>query len=254
MATSTKTSSSRPAKTAGKTANKAAPKAAPKAASKTAPKTALKKVAKPAVKATVKAASKPAVKKVAVKKPVVKAPAKATQPATRTLAKAAAKPATKPAVKSTRQAAAKTASPAASRKVPKPGKPPAIKWKPQKFVVTHLKDAEFKPGLRAYAHYRDLALDQATGGAVQAHVIRLIGPCDPKVVSLPHYHGVQFQMLYMLKGWMIGEYEGQGGPIKMEAGSCWIQPHGIRHTVLDYSDNCEMVEIILPAKFATVTY
>jgi quercetin dioxygenase-like cupin family protein len=88
---------------------------------------------------------------------------------------------------------------------------------------------------------------------VQAHVIRLIGPCDPKVVSLPHYHGVQFQMVYMLKGWMVGEYEGQG-KIRMEEGSCWIQPNGIRHTVLDYSHNCEMVEIILPANFDTVTF
>jgi hypothetical protein len=135
----------------------------------------------------------------------------------------------------------------------KPGKPPVVQWKPQQFVVTHRKGSEFKPGLRSYAHYRDLATDKATGGAVQAHVIRLIGPCDPKVVSLPHHHGVQFQMIYMLKGWMVGEYEGQG-KIRMEAGSCWIQPHGIRHTVLDYSHNCEMVEIILPANFDTVTY
>ena len=149
-------------------------------------------------------------------------------------------------------AAAKPAAKKDKRMAPKPGKPPVIQWKPQKFVVSHLQGAEFKPGLRSYAHYRDLAVDKATGGAVQAHVIRLIGPCDPKVVSLPHYHGVQFQMIYMLKGWMVGDYEGQG-KIRMEQGSCWIQPNGIKHTVLDYSHNCEMVEIILPANFDTVT-
>jgi hypothetical protein len=38
----------------------------------------------------------------------------------------------------------------------------------------------------------------------------------------------------------------------MRAGSCWIQPSGIKHTVLDYSDDCEMLEIILPAEFDTV--
>jgi quercetin dioxygenase-like cupin family protein len=118
-------------------------------------------------------------------------------------------------------------------------------------VASHLKGAAFKTGLRSYAAYRDLNVEKATGGAVQAHVIRLLGKCDPKVVSIPHYHGVQFQMLYMLKGWMIGEYEG-AGRVKMTAGSCWIQPPGIRHQVIDYSDGCEMVEIILPAKFATV--
>jgi hypothetical protein len=136
-------------------------------------------------------------------------------------------------------------------KPPKPGKPPKIVWKPQTFMASHLKDALFKTGLRSYAAYRDLGVEKATGGAVQAHVIRLLGKCDPKVVSIPHYHGVQFQMLYMLKGWMIGEYEG-AGRVKMTAGSCWIQPPGIRHQVIDYSDGCEMVEIILPAKFATV--
>ncbi|MEY4436156.1 MAG: hypothetical protein RLY41_320 [Pseudomonadota bacterium] len=156
-------------------------------------------------------------------------------------------------------ATAKKSAPAKKRNVAtkatpaKPGKPPVIKWGPQKFVVSHLKERDFKTGLRSYAKYRDLGMAQATGGAVQAHVIRLLGPCDPKVVSIPHYHGVQFQMVYLLKGWMVGEYEGQG-KIKMTAGSCWLQPNGIRHTVLDYSDDCEMVEIILPGNFDTVTF
>lgn len=148
-------------------------------------------------------------------------------------------------------AAKKTAAGTGTKASPKPGKPPKIVWKPQTFVATHAKGAPFKTGLRAYAAYRDLLIEQATGGAAQAHVIRLLGKCDPKVVSIPHYHGVQFQLLYMLKGWMIGEYEG-AGRIKMTAGSCWIQPPGIRHQVIDYSDGCEMLEIILPAKFETV--
>lgn len=203
-----------------------------------------KRVAKPAAKVASKAAGKVAVKA---------APKKVARPAVKAAAKPARKPAAKPAVKATVKSVAKPAAKPVSRKAAKPGKPPVIQWKPQKFVVSHLKGAEFKPGLRSYAHYRDLAVEKATGGAVQAHVIRLIGPCDPKVVSLPHYHGVQFQMIYMLKGWMVGEYEGQG-KIRMEEGSCWIQPNGIRHTVLDYSHNCEMVEIILPANFDTVTF
>jgi hypothetical protein len=195
---------------------------------------------KPDKAATAKPVAKPAAK-VAAKVAVKAAPKKVARPAVKATAKPARKPVAKPAVK------------AKVKSVAKPGKPPVIQWKPQKFVVSHLKGAEFKPGLRSYAHYRDLAVEKATGGAVQAHVIRLIGPCDPKVVSLPHYHGVQFQMVYMLKGWMVGDYEGQG-KIRMEEGSCWIQPNGIRHTVLDYSHNCEMVEIILPANFDTVTF
>jgi mannose-6-phosphate isomerase-like protein (cupin superfamily) len=188
----------------------------------------------------------------AAKKPAKTAASKAPVPA-----KPAAKKSVKPAASPAKAAAAKKA-PAAKKtaaakavKTIKPPKPPKVHWKPQSFVATHVKDAEFKTGLRAYAAYRDLLTDKATGGAVQSHVIRLIGKCDPKVVSIPHYHGVQFQMLYMLKGWMIGEYEGQGR-VKMTAGSCWIQPPGIRHQVIDYSDGCEMIEIILPADFDTV--
>lgn len=195
--------------------------------------TAAKKPAKTASKAPT--AVKPAAKK-SVATPVT---AQAAAKKTATAKKAAAAP---------KRAVAKTTT---SAKPPKPPKPPKVNWKPQSFVATHVKDAEFKTGLRAYAAYRDLLTDKATGGAVQSHVIRLIGKCDPKVVSIPHYHGVQFQMLYMLKGWMIGEYEGQGR-VKMTAGSCWIQPPGIRHQVIDYSDGCEMIEIILPANFDTV--
>ena len=143
------------------------------------------------------------------------APAKKATPAKKSVA------VKKPAV------AKKTvaAKPVKSSKSVKPGKPPVVKWGPQKFVVIHVKEADFITGLRSYAKYRDLGMTEATSGAVQAHVIRLLGPCDPKVVAIPHYHGVQFQMLYMLKGWMIGEYEGQG-KIKMKAGSCWLQPNG----------------------------
>jgi hypothetical protein len=60
----------------------------------------------------------------------------------------------------------------------------------QTFVVSHHNEADFREGLRAYARYRDLGISKATNGLAQAHVMRLIGPCDPKVVSKRHYHDV----------------------------------------------------------------
>jgi hypothetical protein len=121
----------------------------------------------------------------------------------------------------------------------------------QKFIASHLKDGGFVTGLRSYAEYRDLGVAPATQGLVQAHVIRMVPPCDPAVVSKEHYHDVQFQLIYVLKGWMKGEYDG-AGVVMMEQGSCWIQPPRIKHTVLDYSDDCELLEIIMPAEFDTV--
>ncbi len=121
----------------------------------------------------------------------------------------------------------------------------------QTFVASHHSADAFEQGLRRYAQYRDLGIAAATGGMVRAHVIKFVPPFIPAEVSKRHYHDVQFQMIYVLKGWMKSEFEGQGA-ITMREGSCWIQPPKIKHTVLGYSDDCEVLEIILPADFETV--
>ena len=126
------------------------------------------------------------------------------------------------------------------------------KRRPQKFVVSHHREEDFDAGLRAYSAYRDLGIAPATGGMVQAHVIRMTKPFTPGEVDIPHYHDVEFQMVYVLKGWFSSEFEGQGVQT-FRAGSCWIQPPKIKHTVRGYSDDCELLEIILPAEFDTVT-
>jgi hypothetical protein len=122
----------------------------------------------------------------------------------------------------------------------------------QTFSSSHYRDADFKAdGLRSYATYRDLGIKGATGGMVLAHVIRFVPPCRPEVVSKRHYHDVDFQMIYVLKGWIKTEIDGHGAQT-MRAGSCWLQPPRIEHAVLDYSDDCEVLEIVLPADFKTV--
>lgn len=119
------------------------------------------------------------------------------------------------------------------------------------FIASHHRPDAFEQGLRRYAQYRDLGIAGATGGMVRAHVIKMIPPCDPAEVSKRHFHDVEFQMIYVLKGWIKGEYEGAGA-VTMREGSCWLQPPKIKHSVLDYSDDCELLEIIMPADFATV--
>jgi mannose-6-phosphate isomerase-like protein (cupin superfamily) len=121
----------------------------------------------------------------------------------------------------------------------------------QRFVASHPREEDFDSGLRRYAQYRDLGIADATGGMVQAHVIRFVPPCRPEEVSKLHYHEVDFQMVYVLKGWIKTEFDGQGA-IMMQTGSAWIQPPRIEHKVLDFSDDCEVLEIILPADFTTV--
>jgi hypothetical protein len=121
----------------------------------------------------------------------------------------------------------------------------------QRFIASHHRADAFEQGLRRYAQYRDLGIVGATNGMVRAHVIKMIPPCDPAEVSKRHFHDVEFQMVYVLKGWIKGEYEG-AGVVTMREGSCWLQPPKIKHSVLDYSEDCELLEIIMPADFATV--
>lgn len=127
-----------------------------------------------------------------------------------------------------------------------------VAFKPtQSFTVSHLDDADFKTeGLRSYSAYRDLGIAAATSGLATAHVIRMIAPFTEEL-SQRHHHNVEFQLVYVLKGWFKNEFEGHGVHT-MKEGSCWIQPPGIRHTVLGWSDDCELLEIIFPAEHETV--
>jgi len=165
------------------------------------------------------------------------------------MAKAAAKSKSKSAGRMTARAKASAKRRAVRAAAAKP--PAAATKKAQRFTVAHARDGEFKTdGLRPYARYRDLGIAAASGGLCQAHVIRLIGPCTDEVRKR-HYHDTELQLIYVLKGWMKNEFEGHGEQL-MEAGSCWLQPPNIKHTVLDYSDDCEVLEIIVPADFKTV--
>jgi hypothetical protein len=122
----------------------------------------------------------------------------------------------------------------------------------QRIAISHHRDEDFKAdGLRTYAQYRDLGIADASRGLAQAHVIRLIGPCNPAEVSKLHFHDVDFQMVYVLKGWVKTYLEGQGETM-MQQGSAWTQPPRIKHLILDYSDDVELLEVILPAEFKTV--
>ena len=116
------------------------------------------------------------------------------------------------------------------------------------FTVAHAADAHFERGLRSFFEYRDLGIKQATAGAVEAHVIRAVPGSES--VGGAHLHRTAFQMVYVLKGWIEFEYEGQGR-VRLEAGSCVYQPPSIRHRELGHSDDVEMLEIVMPSGFQT---
>ena len=149
----------------------------------------------------------------------------------------------------------KTAKPSARKPIKAKRASPAAKPKPrqnQRIAISHHREEDFKAdGLRTYAKYRDLGIADASHGLARAHVVRLMGPCNPAEVSKLHFHDVEFQMVYVLKGWVKTYMEGQGETL-MKQGSCWTQPPRIKHLIMDYSDDVELLEVILPADFKTV--
>jgi quercetin dioxygenase-like cupin family protein len=118
-----------------------------------------------------------------------------------------------------------------------------------RFSVNHRRGSKFeRRGLRSYFEYRDLGIQRATQGKVVAHVIRVRPGRAPH--GEWHYHDVAVQFVYVLKGWVLFEYEGVG-EVLMKAGSCFYQPPRIRHRELKHSRDLEMIEIVSPAAFKT---
>ena len=101
---------------------------------------------------------------------------------------------------------------------------------------------------RAGMEYRDLIPDRV-GGKVIASNIRLLE--DGPVADYVHYHKIEFQMIYCLKGRIEVVYEDQGPPFWLEAGDCVVQPPEIRHRVLFAEGGAEVLEVTMPAEHET---
>ncbi len=118
-----------------------------------------------------------------------------------------------------------------------------------KFSASHAATGRFTDGgLRSFFVYRDLGIKEATGGRAMAHVIRATGAHVGGAGW--HRHSLDFQMYYVIRGWIKFDYEGVG-EVLAEAGSCVHQPPGIRHQEVAHSADLELIEITLPGDFET---
>ena len=127
---------------------------------------------------------------------------------------------------------------------------PALETPPTEhaFVVRRLKDNTPWVIGRAGMRYRDL-IPGRLGGSIIASHIRI--PDAGPVPDMVHYHTVGFQLIFCYGGWVRLVYEDQGPPFILRAGDCVIQPPGIRHRVLESSDNLQVIEIGVPAEHVT---
>ena len=119
-----------------------------------------------------------------------------------------------------------------------------------KFTVSQKENSKFEAGLRGFFQYRDLGIDTATTGNYGANVIRAVPGKHSK--GEWHLHKLNFQMVYILKGWLTFEYEGQG-TFTFHEGDSVLQPPRIFHREIEHSEDLELLEITSPASFDTET-
>src|SRR5258708_4624552 len=118
-----------------------------------------------------------------------------------------------------------------------------------KFSHVKTGDTEFKgEGLRDFFLYRDLGVAEATAGKVLAQLVT--ANRAPEKGTGWHYHGAQFHIVLMLKGWARFMYEDK--ETLVAAGDCVHQRPGIVHYLFDYSPDMEYLEVVGPAGFTAV--
>src|SRR5260221_14683536 len=118
-----------------------------------------------------------------------------------------------------------------------------------RFHVAHRKDGRFEQrGLRNYFEYRDLGIRRATKGKVVAHVIRARPGKAPH--GEWHYHAVNVQFVYVLKGWVLFEYQSRS-KVMEKAGRCFEHPPGVRHRQLKHPPDVDIPDDLPPPKFNT---
>ena len=109
------------------------------------------------------------------------------------------------------------------------------------------RDSEWSAG-RAGMMYRDLIPGRLGGRVIASHIrITEGGPVADRV----HYHKIDFQVIYCLKGAIRVVYESQGEPFWLRPGDCVLQPPEIRHRVLDAEAGSEVIELTSPAEHET---
>lgn len=118
------------------------------------------------------------------------------------------------------------------------------------FVHHEAARAQWTAGLRKIFEYRDLGIRDGTDGDYVAHVIRANGEDEGEQIHEWHVHDCDFQMVYILRGWVTFEYEGVGQR-RLRAGDCINQVPGLKHREVECSADLEMLEIVAPADFGT---
>jgi quercetin dioxygenase-like cupin family protein len=104
-------------------------------------------------------------------------------------------------------------------------------------------------GRREFFKYRDLGVNDASGGQMKAQVMSSIkGMTEP---TGWHYHKCDAQFVYVMKGWVDLEFE-DGKRMRVASGESLFIPGGMKHNEFGTSDDLEILEVVLPGEMGTV--
>lgn len=114
-----------------------------------------------------------------------------------------------------------------------------------KFLATRANEGVFEPmtGFRDWLKIKDLGLSEATNGKFDAWITKA---AEMGGSTGRHYHNYDFQIMYVLKGWVKMYYEGEGEMILNE-GDFVYHPKGHVHDFMEYSEDIELLEMASPA-------
>jgi len=118
------------------------------------------------------------------------------------------------------------------------------------FVLASGENAQFtRDGPRADVEYRDLGLAAATNGRIGIKHVRAIMPLPAPTGW--HWHDMTAHFVFVLKGSLTFRFAGIDGDVVVAAGSGISQPAGVAHNVVARSDDLELLEINVPARYGT---
>ena len=117
--------------------------------------------------------------------------------------------------------------------------------KETRFCLTRADEGEFVPmtGLRDWLKIRDLGLGDATNGQYDAWITRA---AEMGGSTGRHYHNYDFQIMFVIRGWVNMYYEGEGEFV-LRAGDFVYHPKGHVHDFMEYSEDIEIFELASPA-------
>lgn len=102
------------------------------------------------------------------------------------------------------------------------------------------------PGFQA----RDLGMAEATGGVATAHVARRHGPLEPPRTTS---HDAELLFTFVLEGRATLHAQGRE-VLRLREGDSLVIPAGLPHALAESSDDLQLLEVALPASFATLQH